>query len=313
MRAIRIGVVVCAAIMAVVMASAARAGERRPPVLVATEIRLEPDGDAEVAIKAGDEMARRYGLERLRVDPARILEDTLELGPSVRVDRISVIKDEAERTVTLQARVAGVAGWRGERYEITLPNEAAMVHGEGELIVSVHSRREPGRPAVTFVNRYHLPPGGSVEQYDLDSGVLSCRVPGGRRPGGRFHGGDLSGHWELGLGRNQPFPPGVSTMFMDLSPDGRGGYGGSVVLQQGGPGNNAITMSIREWRQAGDKVLIKAAFQMREGRRTLDVVFDFDGELERGGAMRGKAKVLNHLSGDAPRATEMDLTFYRSR
>ncbi len=317
MGAIRCGAALCLALLAAMAISAAEAGERRPPVLVVTDIRLDPDGDAEVALKADPEAGRRYGVDRRRLDPRRVLEDALELGPGRRVDRLQTGRD-ADQSVTIGAWIPDLADWRRDRFLLQIPGEAAVIHMEGDLIISVHSRREPGDAVTTYVNKYHLPPGGVLETYDTANGVVAFRAPGGRRPRRHDDGfgpgerRDLSGRWEIRLGRNEPLPPNIGTFLLDLSPDNMGGYRGAVIMERRGKDAQSVTLPIKNWRMMGDRVFIRAELQMREGPRTLEVIFDFDGELERGGALRGKAKVSNYLSGQPPSQTDLDpLTFYR--
>lgn len=303
------------------------AGERRPggeTALVATDIRIHPNGDAEIRISADPMVGLSHGVDRNRADAQRLFAEILENRVVRRLDRVTVGFDDAEQRFLIDAWAPRFADGRRGLFEIDVPSDAMIIHSDPGLIMTIHHSRGIGGHTA-FVTKYLLPPDSHLDNYDLTTGILSYRTsgPGQRpprppRPDERhrdpFRRNDpagLAGRWEFRLIRSQPLPPGAPMVYMDLNPEGPG-YGGTVVLDQRKPGENPVVMRIYECRLGGNRISVKARMEMREGGKVLIVDHAFDGTVT-GDSMVGNARFDTTIVGEVTRTTDMELTYYHIR
>ena len=121
----------------------------------------------------------------------------------------------------------------------------------------------------------------------------------------------MVGRWEFMLTPQGGVAPNLPSIVMDLVPDGRG-LGGNVTMDVQRNGVFVFNMRIKDCRIMGDRIIVSAYDEKRDGKTTLSLQFDLDGKIERG-YIEGDTKYVVLLTGGLPTVTNMKMRFYKTR
>lgn len=280
-------------------------------------ITLDATGAAGINVKAELPENGVYGPDWRQVDAKAILADAVVDRVLVGLERVTTTFTDFDRAVHIDAWSPDMAQPRNGRFEVDLPGRATIVHSDADVVVAVHHRVAPDGSVITFVNKYVLPAGSFFDNYDISTGVMAYR-PGAtvarewreiKRMAPVSAPADLSGHWEARRERNETLPPGVSTIFLDISTDGVASSG-NVILEHRQLNLPMTVLRLQECKIDGNLVTLQAHLYGQDAGQTSDISFSFQGALDVN-ILRGAARYEKHTAGRVERVSAHDMVFFR--